>query len=156
MTLLAQNLSYITASESSAGRNQYYKEKPILFEQTDPLAKISDKIAFKLWWDYTKALLKVEHEESSLTSSIFCKVLRVLEKAKISSEKTFIETTLDNSVLILGKSANASFHFEVYFDSVEYAIGYEAICNYYKNKELVASVSGSIDYVEKKISSFLN
>ena len=153
MTLLVQNLPYISASESSAGRYPYFKEKTLSFEQTDPLAEISNKIAFELWWDYTKALFKVEYEDSDLTSRIFCKILGVLEKAEISSEKTFVEATLDNSVLIIGKSANANFHFEVYFDSVEYAIGYEAICNYYKNKELVVSVSGSIDYVVRKISS---
>ncbi len=170
MALLVPNILAPGTSESVAGRYSMSiqtsvpkvssDDRPFYhygwgipdMKQTNPLTEISNKILFQLALDYINSLRKIECKDYTLSHEVFTKIISVLITAGISIDKITIESTRDESLLIRGNTKNLSYYFEVYFDIVEYPIGYEVISNIYENKELLVSVSGSIDFVVKKVT----
>ena len=116
-------------------------------KQTDPLTEISLLSSFRLFFHYIKALQKIGVDDLPLALPIFSKTVKFLLSEGVDIEKISIIHTPDDSILIKGEAIGNSFHFETYFDDIEYTSRYEVISNVFANNNIISSSAGSIDYV---------
>lgn len=174
MALLVSNLPMTGTTECSSGRHSMFtntwtpKETSddriyrhwncgnSMIKQTNPLIEISNKLAFQLLLDYSEATSKVENVNYDLSHNIFTKIVGLLLDGGISVDSIVVENTIDGSLLVRGVTGDSSYYFEVYFDSEEYSIGYEVICNLFERKDILVSVSGSMDFVARKLAEKTN
>ena len=116
-------------------------------KQIDPLTEISILSSLRLFFHYVKALKTIGFEDLALALPIFVKTVMFLLSKGVDIEKISVSHTTDDSVLVKGISTENSFHFETYFDDLEYSSRYEIISNIFAKNEIVNSSAGSIDFV---------
>ncbi|MCA0234042.1 MAG: hypothetical protein LCH91_26535 [Bacteroidetes bacterium] len=126
-------------------------------KQTSTLDEIVLNDLKRLIYDFARISSNVGcNDLQELGLPIFIQVFNTLSEVGVNIDQMSLSKTLDDSVLLKANLQNKSFYFEIYFDEDEYPKGYEIIANLYDEKRMVLSVSGSIEFVLKKIQFFLN
>jgi hypothetical protein len=123
--------------------------------QTDTLTEIALNDIKRLISDFAQLSINIGCNDLEIAQQIFTGVFISLYSNKVDLSQMAISKTPDNSILMKGNAGEDSFYFETYFDEEEYLRGYEIILNFYQNKKMALSVSGSIDFVLDKLNTFL-
>lgn len=137
---------YEASNKNLSAYNSNYSTKS-LPKQSNTLTEISLIANFKLFFEYFKSLQNIGMQQNSLAFEVFLKTIHFLLDKGVDKEQISIINTMDESILVKASSGVNSFHFEIFFDSIEYTIGYEVISNVFANNNIISSSAGSIDYV---------
>lgn len=155
---MAIHTPYTTVGTGNAASVNYLnREVGGNLKQTSTLDEIVLNDLKRLIYDFARISGIVGCRDlEGIALPIFIQVFNSLSELGVNTDQMSLSKTLDDSVLLKANLENKSFYFEIYFDEDEYPKGYEIIANLYDEKRMALSVSGSTEFVLKKIRFFLN